>query len=116
KYDVDAGHIGTLGGSAGGHLVLILGLTAGVAEFEGSGPNRDQSSAVQCVVDEYGPTDFTQSYSKSVDAAEVLPKWLGGDLDHDRPAHIHASPLNWVTPRAAPVLALHGRADAYVAY
>ena len=47
----------------------MLGLTAGVPEFEGSGPNRDQSSAVQCVVDEYGPTDFTQSYSKSVDAA-----------------------------------------------
>ena len=76
----------------------MLGLTAGVEEFEGSGPNRDQSSAVQCVVDEYGPTDFTQSYSKSVDAAEVLPKFLGGDLDHERLAHIRSSPLNWVTP------------------
>ena len=64
KYNLDASHIGALGGSAGGHLVLMLGLTAGVEEFEGSGPNRDQSSAVECVVDEYGPTDFTQSYSK----------------------------------------------------
>jgi acetyl esterase/lipase len=109
KYGIDSGHIGTLGGSAGGHLVLMLGLTAGVEEFEGSGPNRDQSSAVQCVVDEYGPTDFTQSYSKSVDAAEVLPKFLGGDLDHERLAHMRASPLNWVTPNAAPVLAIHGQ-------
>ena len=64
KYNIEPSHIGALGGSAGGHLVLMLGLTAGVEEFEGSGPNRDQSSAVQCVVDEYGPTDFTQSYSK----------------------------------------------------
>ena len=94
----------------------MLGLTAGVEEFEGSGPNRDQSSAVQCVVDEYGPTDFTQSYSKSVDAAEVLPKFLGGDLDHERLAHMRASPLNWVTPNAAPMLAIHGTADPYVAY
>jgi acetyl esterase/lipase len=116
KYNLDAGHIGTLGGSAGGHLVLMLGLTAGVAEFEGSGPNRDQSSAVQCVVDEYGPTDFTQSYSKSVDAAEVLPKWLGSDLNNDRLIHMRASPLNWVTPNAAPTLAIHGTADNYVAY
>src|SRR5947208_7922943 len=116
KYNLDSAHIGALGGSAGGHLVLMLGLTSGVQEFEGSGPNREQSSAVQCVVDEYGPTDFTQSYSKSVDAAEVLPKFLGGDLDHERLAHIRASPLNWVTPGAAPVLAIHGTVDNYVAY
>jgi acetyl esterase/lipase len=116
KYNIDMTHIGALGGSAGGHLVLMLGLTAGVAEFEGSGPNRDQSSAVQCVVDEYGPTDFTQSYSKSVDAGEVLPQFLGGDLDHERLAHIRASPLNWVTPQASPILAIHGTADPYVAY
>ena len=116
KLNLDPNHIGALGGSAGGHLVLMLGLTAGVEEFEGSGPNRDQSSAVQCVVDEYGPTDFTQSYSKSVDAAEVLPQFLGGDLDHERLAHMRASPLNWVTPAAAPVLAIHGTADPYVAY
>ncbi|HXA50032.1 MAG TPA: alpha/beta hydrolase, partial [Candidatus Acidoferrum sp.] len=116
KFGIDASHIGALGGSAGGHLVLMLGLTAGVEEFEGSGPNRDQSSAVQCVVDEYGPSDFTQSYSKSVDAAQVLPMFLGGDLDHERPAHMRASPLNWVTPNAAPTLAIHGTADTFVAY
>src|SRR5436305_8571067 len=116
KWNLDSNHIGALAGSAGGHLVLMLGLTAGVEDFEGSGANREQSSAVQCVVDEYGPTDFTQSYSKSVDAAEVLPKFLGGDLDHERPTHIRASPLNWVTPGAAPVLAIHGTADTYVAY
>jgi len=116
KYNIDASHIGALGGSAGGHLVLMLGLTAGVPEFEGTGPNREQSSAVQCVVDDYGPTDFTQSYAKSVDAAEVLPLWLGGDLVHERPMHMRASPLNWVTPNAAPILAIHGTADTYVAY
>ncbi|MGI8992333.1 MAG: alpha/beta hydrolase fold domain-containing protein [Bryobacteraceae bacterium] len=116
KYNIDPDRIAALGGSAGGHLVLFLGLTAGVSEFEGSGPNREFSSRVQCVVDYYGPTDFTQSYSKSVDAAEVLPLFLGGDLDHNRLAHIRASPLNWVTPDAAPVLALHGTQDTFVAY
>ena len=49
KYGIDPEHVGALGGSAGGHLVLMLGVTAGVEEFEGSGPNREQSSRVQCV-------------------------------------------------------------------
>ena len=116
KYGIDTERIGAMGGSAGGHLVLFLGLTGGVEEFEGSGPNRQFSSKVSCVVDYYGPTDFTQSYSKSVDAAQVLPQFLGGDLEHSRPAHIRASPLNWVTPNAAPMLIIHGTKDAYVAY
>ena len=116
QYHVDPARIGTAGGSAGGTLVLFLGLTAGVAELEGTGPNQGVSSAVQCVADYYGATDFTQSYARSVDAAEVLPLYLGGDLKQKRPEHIRASPLNWVTPNAAPTLALHGTQDAYVAY
>ncbi|MDZ4798694.1 MAG: alpha/beta hydrolase fold domain-containing protein [Bryobacteraceae bacterium] len=116
KYNVDTEHIGTMGGSAGGHLVLMLGLTAGVPELEGTGPNRDQSSAVQCVVNYYGPSDFTQSYQKSVDAAIVLPMFLGGDLNHNRRIHQMSSPLNWVTPRAAPTLSIHGTEDTFVAY
>jgi acetyl esterase/lipase len=116
RFGLDPDRIGAMGGSAGGHLALFLGLTADVQELEGSGPNREHSSRVSCVVNYYGPTDFTQSYSKSVDAAQVLPLFLGGDLVHARPAHARASPLNWVTPLAAPVLSIHGTEDPYVAY
>jgi acetyl esterase/lipase len=116
RFGIDPDRIGAMGGSAGGHLVLFLGLTGGVARFEGSGPNREFSSRVACVVNYYGPTDFTQSYAKSVDAADVLPLFLGGDLNHNRLAHQIASPLNWVTPDAAPTLSIHGTADPYVAY
>lgn len=116
KYQIDPAHIGVTGDSAGGHLAQFLGVTAGIKEFEGDGGNADQSSRVACVVNRYGPSDFTKSYGKSVDAAEVLPLFLGGDLKTALQRHIRSSPLNWVTPDAAPTLILHGTADKYVAY
>ncbi len=116
KYQIDPERIGVTGGSAGGHLAQFLGVTADVKQFEGDGGNAEQSSRVVCVVNYYGPSDFTKSYGKSVDAAQVLPLWLGGDLEQARQKHILASPLNWVTPNAAPTLCIHGTEDKYVAH
>jgi len=116
KYDIDPNRIGTTGGSAGGHLAQFLGVTSGVKNFEGDGGNPDRSSSVNCVVNFYGPSDFTKSYDASVDAAEVLPLFLGGNLQQQRRRHVEASPLYWVTPAAAPTLCIHGTDDSYVAH
>ena len=115
KYRIDPDRIGVTGGSAGGHLAQFLGVTGGSARFEGI-ESPKFSSRVRCVVDFYGPSDFTKSYGKSVDAAEVLPLFLGGNLEKARHEHIVASPLYWVTPDAAPTLCIHGSKDNYVAH
>jgi acetyl esterase/lipase len=115
KYEIDPKRIGATGGSAGGHLALFLGVTEGVKAFEGEG-NLDYSSGVSCVVSFSGPSDFTQSYGKSVDAHEVLPLFFGGNLQEKRREHIVGSPLHWASPNAAPALCIHGTADNYVAY
>lgn len=115
ELNADLSRLGVTGSSAGGHLAQFLGVTAGVDRFEGN-QNPGASSAVTCVVNVYGPSDFTKSYGKSVDAHEVLPLWLGGNLETALPRHIESSPLNWVTPAAAPTLLIHGTEDKYVAY
>jgi len=115
-YKINPDKIGVTGGSAGGHLAQFLAVTANVPQFEGNGGNANQSSQVTCVVNVYGPSDFTQSYGKSVDAHEVLPLWFGSNLEQSRGLHIQGSPLYWVTPSAAPTLCIHGTDDKYVAH
>ncbi len=118
RFQIDPDRIGATGGSAGAHLALMLGVTGGVPEFEGFGPNRDFSSKVRAVVNQFGPTDLVASYEpgKSVDAGEVLPMFLGGDPDHAMALTRRASPLHWVSPNSAPTLTLHGEKDNYVAF
>jgi len=106
-YKINPDKIGVTGGSAGGHLAQFLAVTANVPQFEGNGGNASQSSQVSCVVNVYGPSDFTKSYGKSVDAHEVLPLWFGGNLETARGLHIQGSPLYWVTPNTAPTLCIH---------
>jgi dipeptidyl aminopeptidase/acylaminoacyl peptidase len=68
------------------------------------------------LVNYYGPSDFTRSHGKSVDAAEVLPLFPGGNLETARRQHVPTSPLYWVTPHTAPTWYVHGTKDPYVAH
>lgn len=58
-YNINPSRIGVWGSSAGGHLVALLGTSAGVMDAEGTvGGNLNQSSRVQAVADYFGPSDF----------------------------------------------------------
>jgi acetyl esterase/lipase len=109
KYQLDPAHFAAWGGSAGGHLVALLGTTAHVKEFEGPGGNMEQSSRVQAVVDWYGPTDFL-----TVGAKDTRTKLLGGDPQQIKEKAIKASPMTYVAKDVAPFLIMHGDADKTV--
>lgn len=58
-YLFDPERIATWGGSAGGYLSLMAGVSAGIPELEDPAlGNTDQPCHVQAVVDWFGPTNF----------------------------------------------------------
>jgi acetyl esterase/lipase len=106
KYNLDPDHIGVWGGSAGGHLVALLGTTGAVKELEGSGGNLEQSSRVQAVIDWYGPANFLTIGPKS-----TRSNLIGGDPQQNKEKAAKASPVTYVSRNAAPFLIMHGDKD-----
>ncbi len=131
EHGFDADHVGAWGASAGGHLVALLGTSAGVEELEGDvGDHDDQSSRVQAVCDWFGPTDlvklcrdFAEKQKKALspgaaDSKQPTPsifrKLLGGELDDKLELCKSANPIVYVDKGDAPVLIMHGDKDELV--
>jgi acetyl esterase/lipase len=119
KYGIDTEHIGVIGGSAGGHLALMVGVTSKVNALEPPAPYPGVSDTVQAVVDMYGIADV--STGKKTDAqgnpTGEHKSWdsVFGDqapiTDADRTL---ASPTTYLTAEIPPILILHGTADTTV--
>ena len=113
KYRVDTSRIGVTGGSAGGHLSLLVGLTDAQANLEGDGGHAEQSSRVQAVVNVFGPTDMAACYETS-SVAWIFRLFMGGTPDEAAATYKSASPVTYVSNDDPPVLTLHGDRDALV--
>ncbi len=113
ELHIDPDRVGVFGGSAGGHLALLLG-TTDAHDFPPAGEHLDLSSTVQAVVSLAGPTDLTQRFPE---ASEAMLKDLMGKSRAEAPAaYEQASPLHHVSAKDAPVLAIHGTKDELVPY
>jgi acetyl esterase/lipase len=116
KFNIDKEHMAAMGESAGATWSQFLAITRNMPQFEGLGANREESSSVDCAISYYGRSDMRRAYEGSRNAATALPPLLGGDREHALDAHFRGSPLNWITPDAAPILAVHGTRDQNVPF
>ena len=113
KYHVNPDRIGVTGGSAGGHLSLLVGLTDPTSSLEGDSGNPGQSSRVQAVVNYFGPTEMVTGYEKS-SVAWILRLFMGGTPSEAAERYRAASPMTYVSKDDPPVLTLHGDKDTLV--
>lgn len=112
EYGADPDKIAVLGGSAGGHLSMMVGYSSDVPALEGDGGHSGVSSRVQAVVNLYGPTDLTVEFAH--DKAPVI-NFLSGKQYAEAPElWAQASPLSYVTKDDPPTLILHGTVDDVV--
>jgi len=110
-YGIDATRIGAFGGSAGGHLVALLGTSDPSSELEGSCDYGDQSSRVQAVADLYGPADLVTMFDG---IRGVMLPLVFGTTDLNSEIVSKASPVTHVTNDDPPFLILHGDKDILV--
>ena len=124
EYHIDPEHIGIWGGSAGGHLVALLGTSGDVKELEGKiGGNLDQSSRVHCVIDWFGPTDMGVFFEQAAGIPNIFKAdpekspictLFGGPLDEHVEQVRQANPITFVKKDNPPFLIVHGDKDALV--
>lgn len=119
KYGIDTSHMGVIGGSAGGHLALMVGMTSDVPSLEPPAPYPGVSDQVQAVVDMYGITDIRTRKNISPDGTpgEIAP--LSNSVFGDKPDvtdadRALASPVTHISASTPPILILHGTRDTTV--
>jgi acetyl esterase/lipase len=123
EYGVDPNRLGISGGSAGGHLSLMMGAYGGPGKPDAKDPIDRESSAVQAVACFFPPTDLLNYGETGKSALRILtlksywPVFGVSDKTTDEEGEKIGralSPIYGVTEKMPPTFIIHGDADALV--
>jgi len=117
-YGVNPDRIGAVGYSSGAHLAALLGVLDGTGNADDPDPVNQVSARVECVVAAATPADLTKY--RSAEWALFMGQLVAPAGASQDPialkAYRAASPVTHVTSSSAPMLLLHGDADAMVPF
>lgn len=102
---IDPSRIGVAGGSAGGHLALLLGLSSESRPLNEAGAYLTQNNKVRCIIDFYGIPDVRKFEVYSL---------LSERDRYDEEIQALASPIEHLTKDSPPILIFHGTGDTDV--
>lgn len=122
EYGVDPNRLGVTGGSAGGHLSLLLATRGGPGPADAPDPVDRESSAVQAVAIFYPVTDLLNLGSSTENPGDGGPpksfvKGFGPEatnLTVWKGIGRELSPIYFLTTNLPPCLIFHGDADTLV--
>jgi len=120
KYGYRSDKIIIAGSSAGAHLAALTGVTNNDKELEGNvGEYTTTSSAVQAILDYYGPTNFTTILKQSTPhgvsvRGPAMALLLGKTVDNIPDMARKVSPVFQIDASDPPLLIFHGDQDIQV--
>jgi acetyl esterase/lipase len=112
EYHLDAARFAVWGSSAGGHLAALVAASGDAKKLD-VGEHLDQSSAVACAVDMFGPIDFEKMPRRTDPNSPEGKMWGRSTADAPDLAR-EASPITYLSKTTPPMLIFHGDADTVI--
>jgi acetyl esterase/lipase len=127
EYNLNPDKIAVFGQSAGGNIASMVGVTGNISDYDDASlGNEGVSSAVQAVINHYGPTDFLQmdaqakaqncsaSDQKHNDAGSFESAYIGAEIQTVPDQVGKSNPITYISADTPPFLIQKGDQDCTV--